>query len=324
MRVRLLGRSAINDQAWNTFVGQSPQQIIYAYTWYLDVVSPRWVALIIEDENRQWIAAMPVPLRRKFGVWVVCQPLFCQLLGIYCRAGCDNSLTNSALLTTLPHFFCYASIYTGIFGKQTAWPDFFQTQHCENYILPLQQPYQAIHEGYTADRRINLKRAQNFGWQSQESTDIEPLIGLFAQHHAPRIAGGVSEKSYQLLRRLFEVLAQKKMVQLRYALKDNQIEAGILLVLDTKRIIYLFNAASELGRQKNARTYLIDSTLQHYANEDLYFDFESPPIDSIAAFYHSFGSIAEPYTQFRYNQLPFWMQKLRAWRLSLLPSTTPA
>lgn len=326
--VRLLRRAEIVDAVWNDFIDQSPQQVVYGYSWYLDVVSPEWAALVATNPaNGQWVSVLPVPLRRKFGFEVIQQPLFCQFLGVFSLV--DATTVASDLLATLPQFFKYCSLYAGRFERQTDWPAFFEVQFCQNFLLSLRAPYQRIRSAYSRDRLANLKKAEKFGWQIEEKNDIQPLIDLFAKNHAAQIEGGVSENAYVLLARLYEVLQQKKAAKLLYALKNGQIEAGALFAIDQHRLVYLFNAASELGRRQNARTLLIDRVIRSYSNQDLWFDFESPQQPSIAAFYQSFGSQAEPYAQFKYNRLPFGLQKLQKWRLALLktinllPSTSP-
>ena len=326
--VRLLRRAEIVDAVWNNFIDQSPQQVVYGHSWYLDAVSPGWAALVATNHNGQWVSVLPIPLRRKFGFEVIQQPLFCQFLGVFSVPNASTEIA-SDLLATLPQFFKYNSLYAGRFGRQTDWPAFFEVQFYQNFLLSLRAPYQHIRSGYSRDRLINLKKAEKFGWQIEEKNDIQPLIELFAKNHAAQIEGGVSENAYVLLAHMYEILQQKKAAKLLYALKDGQIEAGALFAIDQHRIVYLFNAASDLGRRQNARTLLIDSIIQSCSNQDLWFDFESPEQPSIAAFYQSFGSQAEPFAQFKYNRLPFGLQKLQRWRLAflkiinLLPSTSP-
>ena len=306
MAIRLLRRSEIADSQWNRFVSQSPQRIVYAYTWYLDVVSPNWAALVAEEAGN-WTAVMPLPLRRKFGFEVIQQPLFCQLLGVFGSESVD-------FLTQLPFFYRYASLYTGRFSAAVSLPKCYQTARCQTHLLRLNRPYEAICAGYSRDRHANLKIAQKAGWQQEESEDLRPIIDLFRQNHSSQIEGGVSGNAYLLLADLVTALRKKNAVHLHYALKDGQIEAGALFVIYDQRIIYLFNAASELGRKKNARTWLIDNILHEYANQDFVFDFESPERPSIAAFYESFGAAPESYLQFRYNQLPFPLKQWQEWR----------
>ena len=170
-------------------------------------------------------------------------------------------------------------------------------------------------DGYNKDRKNNLKIGQNFGWKIEESDDIEPIIELFENHHAQSIEGGVGESAYRILRKLFVELKKRKIVKLLYATNNNQIEAGALFLISKGRIIYLFNAATGLGRTKNVRTVLIDGILKQFQNTNYIFDFESPEKESVVEFYESFGTQRFSFSQLRHNDLPFPFKQIQNLRL---------
>lgn len=312
--VLLLYRSQLDLTQWDTFIAASPQRILYAYSWYLDTVSPDWNALIVV-ENDQWQAVMPLPCRKKWGMNVVQQPFFCQLLGFFTHPSVDFQEVSNKLLTELTTSFHYISTYSGRFAENTNFPEDLKVTNAANWILPLHHPYSVLFQNYTRDRQTNLKRAEKSQWKSQQSTDVEPLIALFRNNHATQIEGGVSENAYDLLRAVMALLAQKKALRLVYAVREGRIEAGALFAVFNNRIIYLFNAASPAGRQSNVRTWLIDQMIREYAETDFVFDFESPEIPSIASFYRSFGAQPEVYSQLSFNNLPFPLKQIQEWRL---------
>lgn len=313
MAVFFLQRHEISETQWNSFIAASPQRIVYAYSWYLDAVSPHWGALVLE-ENDSWKAVMPIPIRKKWFVPVIQQPFYCQLLGIFTKNHLDLQKVTLLFLQQLPTYFRYISVYTGRFSSANFLPDRYEITHCTTHILKLNSPYNILKRNYTSDRLLNLHRAQRFNWDVLESHDLNPLIDLFRTHHALQIEGGVSETAYQLLQKIVDVLFRKKAAKLVYALKNGQIEAGALFAIFDNRIIYLFNAASVLGRKGNARTWLIDQIIQEYAESDFVFDFESPEVKSIAGFYQSFGARKEEYLSLHFNDLPFPFNQIQEWR----------
>jgi hypothetical protein len=179
-----------------------------------------------------------------------------------------------------------------------------------NHLLKLDRAYAEIYLNYTQDRKKNLKKGLKQNWQLAVSQDIEPLITLFDQHHALQIAGGINPKTYSVMRALFAEIQSRNLGKLIYATKDGQIEAGAWFVKSGHRIIYLFNAASTMGRLGNARTVLIDQELRSASKNTLYFDFESPSIDSIDDFYKSFGAETHTFDQLFWNKLPTWIKLL--------------
>ncbi len=307
MLTHLYHRSQIQDVQWNVFIDTSPQKMLYAYSWYLDIVSPDWWALVVE-ENNEWQAIMPIPIVRKFGMKVVQQPLFCQLLGVFFKENNNSLLCINHIEIAFKRHFKYVSSYAGLL--------LFEPYTTRNtYIIDLSQSYEVIQNNYHKDRKARLKQVKKSDWAIEKSVDIKPLITLFRTNHANRIEGGVSESAYTLLAKIAQELEKKNVLELLYCSKNGVIEAGAIFVIFGGRIIYLFNAASALGRSGNARTLLIDSILNKHSNSDLVFDFESPEIENIACFYESFGAKAQPYSAIRYNHLPFPFRQIQNWRL---------
>ncbi len=328
MTIQLLPRSAINLDAWNRCINSSPNRIVYAYTWYLDAVTNlpnwRWEGLVLLTKSGDYRAVMPVPLRRKFGIWVVHQPLFCQFLGVFGAEITPNLV--EAFARTLLKKYRYGSVFhinsSPAFAEMGLQP--FSSQQAHTHLLDLSNSYQTIHGNYSSDTRRHLRQATAFGWVVQESTDPAPLLALFWQHHARQIPGGVGEWAYELFENLFGDLQKRGLATLRYAIRAERIEAGAVFIESDNRVIYLFNAASEVGRTHHARTLLIDQVIQEQAGcERVMFDFESPENESITRFYQGFGATESPYWTLRWNRLPWLLRNSLPKLRSLLQAVEP-
>ncbi len=313
--IRHLSRSYINSETWNRCISSSPNRIIYGYSWYLDAVTnlPNWCweGLVFTDSSGDWLAVMPVPLRRKFGIWVVHQPLFCQFLGVF-GASVTTDIVD-AFAGALLKRYRYGSIFylhlpTQAGSFQTI-P--FTTSDCRTHLLDLSVGYRTIYQNYSSDTRRHLRQAQAANWLLQESTDSAPLLSLFRQYHARQIPGGVGDWAYPLFENLYSELQKRGMASIRYAVLGGQIEAGAVFIECDGRIIYLFNAASETGRRHHARTLLIDKLIQELAGRNgLMVDFESPEKESIAQFYRGFGAIESPFWAVRWTNFPWLFDQL--------------
>ncbi len=305
---QLIPRAQLDSKSWDVCVAASADTVLYAYSWYLDAVLPapmwKWVGVVLLDETGQYRAVMPVPLRRKTvaGIpyaWVVHQPFFCQFLGVFSR---DNLTDSGPFFQQVLEQFRYGSLLC-LRQKPDEYLPFDAVSSGSTHILNLSTGYPALYRGYTDDRKANLRRAIRSNWTIVESVDIEPLLALFRNNHAPTIDGGVADWAYAVLRNLTGELAKRGMMTLRYALHDGQVEAGVLFVQEGNRIIYLFNAASEAGRRGNARTLLIDQLVKEKSGQQLVLDFESPAKQSIRDFYQSFGASTAPFWTMRWNRL---------------------
>ena len=309
MNILHLTNAAIDRSAYDACVSAAPNGVIYGLSWWLDVVSPGWEALVWEDEAGHYRAVLPLPIRRRFGVRFVQQPLFCQFLAVFSTEPASSQLHHAFLQALQKQFrlvtrFCLSGFSTEQAGA-------VKIRH--THLLDLNQLYAAIRSGYNADRKQNLNRAEQAGWEITEGAEIGTLSQFFRENHERQIAGGAAPWAYPMLETLFAEAERRGVSTLWYASKNGQVEAGAWFVEGQGRAIYLFNAATPAGRQGNGRTFLLNEFLCKNAEKELVFDFESPEIKSISDFYQSFGAKPEPFVELSYNHLPGWVNAL--WRL---------
>lgn len=317
----LLSRDQISDLTWDNHIHDSQQCVIYALSWYLDIVCEKWEALVW-PAAADFSIAMPLPVTRKFGKRVLDQPLFCQYLGIFSKRELTEAQCKAFVQAVAEHF-SYISNYA--FNPDNFAP-FAGLPHClemfdyevfQTHWLDLGRRYEELYGGYSRDRKVNLKKGLSANWEVVESDDFAALIRLFMENHAERI-GKIKAGAYQMLEQLGESCLDHAAGRLLYARTGSRVHAGMLLAHYRRRTIYLFNAADNLGRKGNARMVMLDAWFRENADAKSLFDFESPQIGSIARYYASFGATAKPFYCIMRNALPFpfrQIQQLRKWLL---------
>lgn len=313
----LIERAQICDASWNEHIGKSIQCVIYAQTFYLDIVSESWKALVWPSIAHPEIV-MPLPVRRKLGFTVIYQPHFCQYLGLFSLEPL-SSFQLESFLRFLSKEFSYISAYhfnpENSLRMSAMTPTFPELEFSQRHTNWLQTgSHSQLYAGYSGDRKRNLRRGKAFHWEIQNSADINPLIRLFRENQTARIPGGVSKETFIRLKALFQMLYKKQQAEIFYALAEGQIHAGILVVKFQGRAIYLFNAADQKGRTGNARTVMLDQYFSASNREIWIFDFESPEIDAIARFYSSFGSQRVSFYAMSRNELWFPLRQIQHWR----------
>ncbi|PWJ58522.1 hypothetical protein CLV98_104382 [Dyadobacter jejuensis] len=313
MDIRRVPRAAIDDAQWDRLISHSRQGVLYAFSWYLDRVCERWEALVVGGSTG-YSLVMPIPLRRKWGHWVVSQPYFCQYLGVFAQEAIAADVLKQFVSAMVRHYSYISSYSFSPYHGAALASEKGRSLLVGNVELE-HTHWLRIAEGssgrlYTADRRRNLRSANRYGWSIVDSTDMNPLIELFKKYHAPTI--GVHPRAYESLRRI--VSLAKVRVSIQYACLAGQIHAGILIVESMGHAIYLFNASDTVGRRGNARTLLIDRYLQRNSKDLKLFDFESPPIASISSFYASFAAEAVPIIKISNNRMSFPIPTLMRWR----------
>ena len=95
-RVRLLGRTDIDDARWNAAVADDAAP--YPLTWWLDAVTAgKWKGLVLGDYR----AVLPLPFRRRLGpLAVLGSPPFTQHLGSLAGLGTRD---RALMLHAIPH-----------------------------------------------------------------------------------------------------------------------------------------------------------------------------------------------------------------------------
>ena len=77
--IQLIERENINIEKYDTCVEKSEQSRVFAYSWYLDIVSDNWCVLVFQDYE----AVMPLPFRKKYGIKYVYPPFWLIELGVF-------------------------------------------------------------------------------------------------------------------------------------------------------------------------------------------------------------------------------------------------
>ncbi|MEI7803410.1 MAG: hypothetical protein WCI97_12225, partial [Bacteroidota bacterium] len=93
MKSHYLKHTEIDITKWDHCVKNSFNHLPYCYSWYLDVVSPGWDALISDDYEY----IFPLTHRRKARINYLFQPYFTQQLGLFSSKKFSQKILNEFL-----------------------------------------------------------------------------------------------------------------------------------------------------------------------------------------------------------------------------------
>ncbi len=79
--IKYLKHHEVAKDKWDECIDKAFNGIIYAYSWYLDLVSPEWEALIEDDYS----IVFPLTQRNKNNINYLFQPVFTQQLGVFSK-----------------------------------------------------------------------------------------------------------------------------------------------------------------------------------------------------------------------------------------------
>ncbi len=284
-KIRVLKRTQINEAKWNDVIRAACNSLPYAYTWYLDALCPKWMALVVGEYE----TVMPLPIGRKWGMLFVYQPLFCQQLGVFYKRRSDVIL--EALIKEALKKFFFVNLNLNYDNRLTSLPAKTLAKK-RNLTLQLSGKHSALQKGFSENTVRNIKKGQKAGLVFEElsTKDFASFTDFYIAHTA------VKDKTFkskhgELLHRLTQQFAIHECGRL-YTVKtaEGELCAGVIVVENGNRIIHLIPAGNDYARQNGAMHYLIDQILTSYAGTDKLYDFEGSSVDSIARFYEGFGA----------------------------------
>ena len=288
--IRYLTHNQIDTQRWDECIAQSPDGIVYCWSWYLDMVHPGWEALVEDDYE----TIMPLTGNRKFGINYLFQPFFTQKFGVFAK----KELTEEKIeqfLEAIPKKFKFAEFRIGGNIKGAA-------AH-RNIELDLSPDYSVIAANYNSNTKRNLAKAQKQGLTIVENADPSVIIELFRKNRGKEIKHW-GDKEYNRLLNLVEVAKNHNHCLVLAAQDtDNQIIAGSFFMISHNKIVFLFSGSDESNKENHGLTFLLDYVIEKYSGTPNILDFEGSDNDGLARFYKGFGGEEKYYQELRFNRL---------------------
>lgn len=280
----------IDKVRWDFTIDNSLNRMPYAYSWYLDAVSPGWEALISYD----YAFVMPLPVKQKLGIKYVIHPRWVQQLGVFSKHVVDER-TIKAFLCKIPYLSYDFNINFGNKGQFEAFP---------NMLLDLHQSYEVLEKGFSQNTKRNIAKAQVAELKIQ-SIEYQTLVEFW---------NDVNVDSPQELKDKLPVLCQAVKEHnggaFYGAYSSENVLIAVLMTIETaNRIIYLVPASNEQGKHHSAMFLLVNELLKKNAGSGMIFDFEGSKIPGVARFYKGFGAQIQSYYHVK-RLRPDWLVKL--------------
>lgn len=273
----------IDPKKWDDLIFASQGSTIFATYEFLSLSASTWGALIKDDY--QWV--IPIPYRKKWGVYYIYSPPFISRLGLFARTPLSNKDIHNAF-TYIPKKFQLVEL---ILNRSISIHD--QTEFC-SFELNLNQDYQEIWSGYSENTKRNVKSSNKHNLMVSESVEMDEIIELFKQNRGKNIGKTIPDTHFETLKNLVDYAERNGNIE-KWAVynQDNQLLAGALFLKDQTRSWFWFSGRDNARAEYKAMFYLIDQYIQKFANSPLILDFNGSNNPNVARFYSGFG--ASPY-----------------------------
>ena len=284
--IRYIYNKEIDVVKYNACIAHSKQSRVYAFSWYLDIVTDNWDVLVLNDYE----AVMPLPWKKKYFIKYISQPFFTQQLGIFSVSDLDTKVLEN-FIKNLPRRFLKIVLHFNSDNKVL----FKNTFNKDNYTLALNIPYKELFKGFSKGRKHAIQKGRKNNLPIKE-VQFEGLLTIAKEHYLNK---ELKTKDYQKIKKLMAFLPQKANVIIKGVEDKGVLIGGSVFVVHSNRIIYLFSAMTEKGKKEQLPSLLLNSIIEMYAETDFILDFEGSMIPSVASFFKSFGAKNEPYAVLR-------------------------
>ncbi|HSK13268.1 MAG TPA: hypothetical protein VK907_08625 [Phnomibacter sp.] len=303
--IEYITHGQIDKQRWNDVIRRAHNGLAYAYTDFLDAMSPGWDALIAGNYE----AVMPITWRKKMGIRYLCQPAFAQQLGIFSPSSIPPPLVEAFLRKASVHFRLIEIFLNH--GNKTESACIQAT----NYILDLTPGYDVIRGRYRKDLMKNLTRAGKFGLMYKATDDHELAIRTYRSLYSKNL--NLRDEDWQQLEKLCSIWISENRCLVREVWlgknterPDHLLAIGLFLK-DEKRLYNIASSTLPNGRTLEANHFLFDQLIGEFAGTGCILDFEGSDLPGVARFYEKFGPVQQPYFFWKSNRLP---AVLRWWK----------
>jgi hypothetical protein len=297
-----LKHTEIDKDQWDACIAASPGRKPYAYSWYLDIMSPGWEALVDDDYD----SVFPVPARERYGIKYIATPVFLQQLGAFSPDKAAENAINE-YLDYMPEFYRLVDLCV---GQKVNYAGYTVSERV-NYELDLSHPYEQLRENFDHACRRNIEKS--FREKVRMTDDISPfdLIDLFTRMKE-EVAGKIRQRDFSRLKELMVYCIQTDKGNISGVRDENgKIIFGQFIIKFAGQVNLLFGVNTPESREKRINYYFINEIIKESAGKKLTLDFAGSSIPSVGSFMSSFGSVIKPYYRIYKNSLPLPVRWLK-------------
>jgi len=308
--IQYLTRQQIDKEKWDRCIDTADNGTIYGYSFYLDIMSKHWDALVLSKglhSENDYEAVMPLTWNKKFGIKYLYQPFLTAQLGVFGKN--ITPAISDHFIQSIPTSFRFIELSLNSHNFSGD-PKTVQSQR-NNYILDLNRSYGELYQQYRENIQRNIKKAAQLGCTVQKDIDAEKVIGLAIAQMKSQ--GQAVTENIERFRLLYAELQQRKMVATYGVFSiEQELLASCIFSFSHNRAYYILVGNHPASKNTGASHALIDAFIKEHAGKKMLLDFEGSDIPSLALFYSSFGAVNEVYPAMKINRLPFylkWMKK---------------
>jgi len=299
--IRYLKNIEIDKNKWDQCIDKANNRLVYANSWYLDIVSTGWEALIDGDYE----TVMPLPAGTKYGIKYCFQPIFTPQLGLFS----NTNISSEQLICFLDYaakVFKYLNINLNKENK-AEFPQ-FEINYRINHELDLRFKYEEIKNNYSRRTNRNIKKALDSGLSLINDYNYEMFCDFKIKFSFPSL----KKKQIHIMRNLVKYFIENQIGKI-LLVKDNEgnICSSAFYFNWKNRLYFSIIASNDIGKNNCAMFLILDSIIRIHSGSGLILDFTGSSLKGVAYFNEGFGAIPNQYINIKSNAYPFYIKMFK-------------
>lgn len=298
MEIKYLKHNEIDFNKWDECISNSLNGIVYAYSWYLDIVGGDWEALVEGDYS----IVFPLVKSQKYNINYLYQPIFTQQLGAFSSKMVDET-TLKRIISSIPKKYKYQEFNLNILNQISN--SEYKVKDRVTFHLDLIQPYFSISSNFSSYTKRNISKSIALGIKLRKGLPVADFMAFYKAN----LPVELKVHEYDKLQAIIEYSVEKNLGEIyaAYTIHD-ELCSAIFIIKSNGKIIDLAAASSLVGKANKAMFAIIDHLINKYSDTLTTFDFEGSNIEGVANFYSGFGSKPCIYKHVVINNLPWYIK----------------
>jgi hypothetical protein len=281
--IQYLTNEEINFVKWDNCINNAHNGNIYAFSWYLDIISEQWEGLVLNDYS----AVMPVIHGKKGPFHYAYSDLFTRQLGVFSTELLREEIVN-AFLKKLSSIYRIFSInlnkYNNV-GKSV-----FHQKYNPTYEFDIIERYTTIKGRYSPETQRAIEKAREHKVSVIKNIRPNDFIDLISRKDVLS-SNKARRKELDKLRKIIAFVFRHGLGEIYVAFTaENQLCAACLFLKSNRKSNLIYSAITPEGQQIYAMHYLIDYYIKKHAEQTLTLNFENINIPAKEEFCKGFGA----------------------------------
>lgn len=251
-------------------------------SWFLDMVSPGWSALVDGDYE----AILPLPIKKKYLFQVCLQPFLVKYLTIVAN---NTTIDQTAWKKAVKNIFkklAYAAVNVkGILYLDAGKSFSLYAQSAQE--MDILKSYDEIRNGFLPNVNKNLKKADRHVLSFHSNVDFSVFESLKRLNYRHK----TNENVLEILRKIFYHPQEDAVVHMHGIKNENNEFIIASLAIEFKnRLHFISSGATHEARHKKAKFMMYNEIIRKFSGKSYTIDFMGSDIDNVAYFNHGFGA----------------------------------